>query len=79
MCNLLSFFSFCKPALLFTDLPNTENANVAHNAAQGGEDLAGHHDGRLFNEDPHGMNDIFIYLAISPTSTMWVKMFLLFQ
>jgi hypothetical protein len=34
---------------------------VARNAAQGGEDVAGHHDGGLFNEDPqsiHVMNEI---------------------
>jgi hypothetical protein len=52
---------FYKSALLFTDPSNNENANVAHNAAQGGEDVAGHHDGGLFNEDPqsiHAMNEI---------------------
>jgi hypothetical protein len=59
MCNCCPFFS--KSALLFTDLSNNENANVARNAAQGGEDVARHHDGGLFNEDPqsiHVMNEI---------------------
>lgn len=40
------------PPLLFTDASNNENANVARNAAQGGEDVARHHDGGLFNDDP---------------------------
>jgi hypothetical protein len=58
---LLSFFFFSKSALLFTDLSNNENANVSRNAAHGGEDVAGHDDGGLFNEDPqsiHAMNEI---------------------
>jgi hypothetical protein len=60
MCNCCPFF-FSKSAQLFIDASNNENANVAHNAAQGGEDVAGHHDGGLFNDDPqsiHVMNEI---------------------
>jgi hypothetical protein len=64
MCNCCPFFS--KSALLFTDPSNNENANVARNAAQGGEDVAGHHNGGLFNEDPqsiHVMNEILNIFA----------------